>query len=326
LIRWIVILVGLSLISCSPKLPSNNPIGDAQASEAFLKVADKGILIGTFAHDSLSVDPASTLPISTIFELGDFRQIFTAIGIHNLADDGKIDLSHSINRYLPIDFQMTTLNNITIQDCLSHLGGFPKIPNNIGSLQSSPNQPYENYRRNHLRDFLQSWQPTGEKSYQYSFIGYALLGIAFEDELTFEFTINKADIIQGHNRIGNEVPPLEAGIFEPAAGGAMPFHILHSLVMAWNDEAYDHFSGIMKPIAPTDPKSQTSIASAWHIYKVNKSYDVILQKGSTSGHSIFMAICPQTKSGVVIAAPKKVNLGPLGMFVLGQLNNDWKKN
>jgi len=319
--RWLIMICALCMIACTSQKPISQSF-NIKDNPAFNNLGDKGIIISYF-KDSLTTFSRNGMERNDVVEIADLTQVFTAYQVHQLAQNGLLNLNDLITQYLPKEFDVPSLKNVTIQDCLSHYSGLPRTPSNLGSKQIDLNQPYEFYNESDLIDFLQDWNPAPIKKYQYSLLGYVLLGIAFEDQLVTKDQ-NKA-VVQGYNRVGSKVKPLRSGIFYPGIGCKKTHSEMRQHLQDWCTQNDPIFSNTIKQIGATDTDMQTTIASAWHIFTISRFYSIAIHKGSSSGHSVFMAICPESKTGVVISSAKKMNLGPMGYYLLGQLNNSWKK-
>ena len=283
-------------------------------------------------------------PEELIFELGDLTQVFTSLLVHELAIDGRLDLKISINTLLPEGLQSTYFQDVSLQDCLSHTTGLPRLPNNIGAKQLDHNQPFEFYKPSDLAAFIRQWKPSDdERNYQYSLIGYELVGIILEHQFNQSFGQLIKDVLnpiyafeslctgslgplrKGRNKVGNEVEPMRFSSFLASSGLRSNSKDLGRILLDPEFRSRKAFLETLKIQANTAVDSSVSIASGWHQYTVNRHHTFYLHKGSTMGFSSFMAYHPNSQTGVVILSSKKVNLGPMGYYIMGQLNGGWKK-
>ncbi len=283
-------------------------------------------------------------PIDLIYELGDLTQVFTSLLVHELVVGGVLDLGVTINTMLPDAFRSTYFDDVTLQDCLSHTTGLPRLPNNIGSKQLDKDQPFEFYTSADLADFIRQWQPSNmDRKYQYSLIGFELVGIILEHRLAqpygqiinehlnpiYHFESLSTDVPhnqkRGKNRIGKEVDPIRFASFVASSGLKGSINDLVKLMSDSSNRSRKAFMNTLKIQVPTGIDPSTSIASGWHHYRVNRHHSFYLHKGSTAGHASFMAYHPVSNTGVVILSASKVNLGSMGYYIMGKLNDDWKK-
>ncbi|MCB0684024.1 MAG: hypothetical protein KDC32_24430, partial [Saprospiraceae bacterium] len=59
--------------------------------------------------------------------------------------------------------------------------------------------------------------------------------------------------------------------------------------------------------------------------RLKKYYPVWLHTGATSGCRAYVALVPQTRTGVIVLSNSPYGLGGLGWQLLRMLNHDWKK-
>ena len=117
-------------------------------------------------------DPQTQLPVTadTTFFITSCTKTFTAMGILQLAERGKIDLDAPVKKYLP-RFQIAEAElsrRVTIRDLLSHAKGIRSDP--IVFLSAYTGQITEDRFYHHLRDA----EAVGEFGYQS--LHYTLLG------------------------------------------------------------------------------------------------------------------------------------------------------
>lgn len=111
---------------------------------------------------------------NAVFRIASMSKSFTAMAIVKLRDEGKLNLDDAISKYIPA-FKTTKLLTldaapITIRDLLTHGAGFPE-DNPWGDRQLAKTDK-------DLQILLQelSFSTTTNSSYEYSNLGFALLG------------------------------------------------------------------------------------------------------------------------------------------------------
>jgi len=124
------------------------------------------------------------LPTShTIYEIGSITKTFTATLLAMAVDQGKVNLSTPIVKFLPDSVVLNTgLKSITFEELANHTSGLPRLPDNFQVNASDLYQPYANYDAKDMFSYLKHFkikQPTGKK-YDYSNFGAGLLGILLE--------------------------------------------------------------------------------------------------------------------------------------------------
>lgn len=113
----------------------------------------------------------------TPFTIGSISKTFTALAIHQLAADGRIELNALVQRYLP-DFTLADAEaaaHITVQQLLDHTSGLPK------SAGEEAYQLDPQYTTAELvaQAAVVPNRPAGE-SYEYCNLNYLLLGMVIE--------------------------------------------------------------------------------------------------------------------------------------------------
>lgn len=265
-----------------------------------------GILVGVVMGDSAYVFSYGSehLPHETeFFELGELTQVFTAALVVRLGQEGKIDL----------DERWKTL--------LNHSSGLPRYPNG----------------------------PEGEKGrFAFSNLNYDSLQIALEIELAMPFEeILRAGLLDplGLDSTLFELPPdavLAQGFnlgglpAEPAGPewGPASFGLKSTArdlirwmrqILAPESDWHVVFSELYRAPVPTGIRKNTWMGYGWHVIYPKKRFRVLAHTGATDGHMAYMAIAPQTRTGVFVLANSPHGVKGLGMLALRMLNNNWKK-
>lgn len=114
---------------------------------------------------------------TTRFNIASMGKMFTAVGIGQLVDEGRLDWSDKLSQHLP-DFDPRTASRVTIHQLLTHTAGF-------GAYFASPRWPQAKDRVRTVSDFMALFR--GEPlqfepgaRYGYSNNGYVLLGAVIE--------------------------------------------------------------------------------------------------------------------------------------------------
>jgi CubicO group peptidase (beta-lactamase class C family) len=71
--------------------------------------------------------------------------------------------------------------------------------------------------------------------------------------------------------------------------------------------------------------SKLAYSNGWHIMKINKNFKAYISTGNTSGHSSFIGMIPETRTGVVILTNSPYGTKDLGLLVLRLINYNWKR-
>lgn len=192
--------------------------------------------VGLLAHDGVVVDRFATgqalryadpngteLPSGqqvpmrpdTIFDLASVSKLFTSIAVLQLVDDGKVDLSAPVARYLP-EFATNGKQDVTVEQLLTHTSGLDADP--APSLwQGYPDIPS---RRKAVLDSPLIHAPGS--TYLYSDINFMTLGFLVEqvsgapldkvvhDRITGPLGMNDT----GYNPPASELPRIAATEYE----------------------------------------------------------------------------------------------------------------
>jgi CubicO group peptidase (beta-lactamase class C family) len=122
-----------------------------------------------------------------IFQIGSVSKLFTAHALSNLVVSGDLKLTTKVKEILPfVTFKDTNISNITLVQLANHSSGLPRLPVNIFVGITDSLQPYQNYTSSMLYNFLANYELVRApgKSYEYSNLGYGLLGNILDTYLT----------------------------------------------------------------------------------------------------------------------------------------------
>lgn len=187
-------LFSFSLVSAA-EVPNSKAerMDESQAIEALQQrikaLVDEGKFSGSvlitkngkpiFSHSSgySSIDAKTLNRIETKFNLGSMNKMFTAIAISQLAEQGKLNFSDSIKKYLP-DYPNPDFASVTIDQLLTHTGGTgdifgPEYKANIDTL----NEPRDYITLYGTRPL--EFEPGTQ--WRYSNYGFVLLGAIIEE-------------------------------------------------------------------------------------------------------------------------------------------------
>ncbi len=122
----------------------------------------------------------------SVFEIGSITKIFTSTILSPLAIDSVVDLDASIDGILPYKLKQTSNDNIpiTFKTLANHTSGLEFEPSNLNvSIDKYPNNPYHAYDYALFDEYLQNSLTINNipgTTYQYSNLGYGLLGYLLE--------------------------------------------------------------------------------------------------------------------------------------------------
>ena len=141
-----------------------------------------------FNYGSVSKDSGTPVTSSTEYEIGSITKLFTADLLAWDVQNGKMQLDDAVQKYLPTTVRLPVYGGqaITLRQLATHTSGLPKNPEGgAGTLRVSRvdgilTEGY--YSDDDVFNFLDTYEltrPPGSK-YEYSNLGFSLLGIAEE--------------------------------------------------------------------------------------------------------------------------------------------------
>lgn len=144
-----------------------------------------GVAIGHISSETESISDAMSfvgnpaLNETTLFEYGSITKVFTAILLTELADEGVVELTDSLNVYLPEAVQEEKWRDVTLQNLATHTAGLPRLPPNMSTVYLLLNNenPYAKYDEAMLFEAVDEvrLEPPGDFN-SYSNFGFGLLG------------------------------------------------------------------------------------------------------------------------------------------------------
>jgi len=140
-------------------------------------VADHGQVIFKKGYGLANMEWDIPNTPDTKFRLGSITKQFTATLVMQLVEQGKIDLTATISRYLP-DYPKPAADRITIHELLDHTSGIPgytELPE-FGEKSRQPSKPVDFVAFFSKRELL--FEPGSKFSYSNS--AYFLLGVILE--------------------------------------------------------------------------------------------------------------------------------------------------
>lgn len=115
----------------------------------------------------------------TLFEIGSVSKTFTALLVAQMSLRGQISLDDELSRHLPANVQVPRTDQpITLLRLATHHSGLPRMPTNFAP--ADPANPYADYDAQRLYDGLSTVKVHPVSQYEYSNLGYALLGHVIE--------------------------------------------------------------------------------------------------------------------------------------------------
>lgn len=255
-----------------------------------------------------------------VFEIGSITKVFTATLLSNYVIDQTLKLDDNIQDYL--DFKINGENEITFRQLANHTSGLPRLPSNLNLLLIDQDNPYKDYDKEKLKDYLTSKiklnQEPGIK-YQYSNLGAGILGFELatisrssyeallQDKIFAKYNMAnstikreniKTTLVKGLKPNGDITSNWDFDVL--AGGGAILSTVedLSKFALAQFDNNNNELSLTQKPTFKVNDQMQ--IGLGWHIVKRKSGGELIWHNGGTGGYTSSMALDLENKNGVII--------------------------
>jgi len=90
-----------------------------------------------FGYGRVSLDSNARPDDDTIYEIGSITKVFTALLLANMTENGLVNLTDPVQKFLPPSIQMPVYDGteITLIDLVSHMSGLPRIPSNLNNFK-----------------------------------------------------------------------------------------------------------------------------------------------------------------------------------------------
>jgi CubicO group peptidase (beta-lactamase class C family) len=277
----------------------------------------------------------------TVYEIGSVTKTFTATLLAETVISGRVQLDTPIQLLLP-DFKIPTRGGrqITLVDIATQRSGLPRMPTDF----HDENTPYPPYDLGRLKSFLATYKMSRDpgSEYEYSNLGFGLLGIALADSTHWPYgilieqkilrplgmkmtgtTLNeamRAHLAPGFDERGNPAGSWNFGRFDVFEGaGAIRSTAADMLryLKANMGEGTDTLTGAMK-LAQT-PRCHTGtgnlIGLAWERQSSRRG-DVVWHNGGTAGYAAYVGFIADGHRGVVILSNTASSVTELGFQYL----------
>lgn len=250
-----------------------------------------------------------------IFEIGSITKVFTSTVLASLVENKKIKLTDEINSYYPFAFKDNI--KINFESLANHTSGLPRLPGNL-NLSNEIN-PYKNYGKPEIDEYLKNLMKLGNKTYSYSNLGTGLLGYTlglsqktnFQNllqkeifdkfKMTNSFTSSKNSgnsLVKGISKKGEIVSNWDFDVLF-GAGGILS--TTEDLAMFANAQ----FNPKNKELELTrkttfEIKGNTKIGLGWHKLVSENGKDLLWHNGGTGGYSSSIVMKVEEKTAVII--------------------------
>jgi len=162
------------------------------AEKAAAKLPKGGIVTGEcIAGDTRfagagKLEPEGVAPENRVFEIGSITKVFTGLLLADAVETKKVRLDSTLKELLgeEITFADPDVAAITLVQLSTHTSGLPRLPDNMGLLNSFSNDPYRKYDRKDALKFLAKAElahappfPASYSNYGVGLLGELLSGI-----------------------------------------------------------------------------------------------------------------------------------------------------
>jgi CubicO group peptidase (beta-lactamase class C family) len=250
-----------------------------------------------------------------IFEIGSITKVFTSTILASLVESKKINLTDEINSYYSFAFKDNT--KINFESLANHTSGLPRLPENL-DLSNEIN-PYKNYGKPEIEQYLKNLVKLGNKTYSYSNLGTGLLGytLGLSQKTTFQNLLKKKifnkykmknsftsshnlgnSIIKGLNKKGEIVSNWDFDVLF-GAGGILS--TTEDLVLFANAQFIPKNKELELTRKTTfEIKGNTKIGLGWHKLEFKNGKDLLWHNGGTGGYSSSIVMKVEEKMAVII--------------------------
>jgi CubicO group peptidase (beta-lactamase class C family) len=273
-----------------------------------------------------------------IFEIGSITKVFTSTILASLVENKKINLTDEINSIYPFAFKDNI--KINFESLANHTSGLSRLPENL-DLSNEIN-PYKNYGKPEIEQYLKNLLKLGNKTYSYSNLGTGLLGytLGLSQKTTFQNLLKKIifdkykmknsftssqnlgnNLIKGMNKKGEIVSNWDFDVLF-GAGGILS--TTKDLVLFANA----HFNPKNKELELTrkttfEIKGNTKIGLGWHKLESENGKTLLWHNGGTGGYSSSIIMKVEEKTAVIIlsnVADINVQIDALSYDLINKMN------
>lgn len=296
-------------------------------------------------------DKNKKLPVNnnTIFQVGSISKTFTAWGIMNLVEEGKLDLDTSVENYLTRwHIPDTTFNKdyVTIRKILSHTAGL-SVPSYAGYSPNSTLPSIEQSLSGESNDIyrLELISEPG-KQFQYSGGGYTLLQLVIEEVtgLSFSkymenevlkplgmensfFDIDyslESNISKGYGYFGQELPnyiyteKAAAGLYTTIDDMAN-FVVSNQKILRSNEEILLSPDSLRTMTSQVEVNGQyTNYGLGYQVRELSSGEKMISHGGTNRGWNSQFSYLPDRNNGIII-----LTNSDMGHHLINDMQNDW---
>jgi CubicO group peptidase (beta-lactamase class C family) len=321
--------------------PSNTEIRKVLAERAGPEEDGVGIVVGLVGPRGRRVvsyghrGPGDPRPVGgdTVFEIGSVTKVLTALLLADMERKGEVALSDPVAKYLPAGVESPSQNgrSITLADLATHTSGLPFMPEQAATTAQ-------------LYGFLSGYAPRRDPGWEYSNLGYWLLGEALSSRAGTDFerllwarvllplklrstavTMSpelKARLAAGHDASLRPAPAfseLPSYSLMAAAGGLVSTanDLSRLLSVALGYERSPLAPAIAAQLLTRRPGPRPGVEQAlgWVVEETGDG-PLVFHDGGTFGYASAMAWDPKRRIGVVVLLSQVGDVGDIARHLL----------
>lgn len=298
-----------------------------------------------FYGETIKGDKLSLPTGNSIYEIGSISKVFTSVLLADLVEKNIISLDDSIAKYLPDSVKANPfIQKITFKQLANHTSGLPKLPSNLEkTVKYDNNNPYANYTRKDLYQFLKNVQENSETDdgYEYSNLGFGLLSDlintithqtyqqnikeTISTPLGLSNTVEKIDpktqkIVNVYNEDGKQVLSWD---FDALTGAGSLKSTTNDLLRFAQYQFKMPESTLENALALTRQFTyylppNMDIGLGWHM-EMTDGVVSYFHSGGTGGSSSFIAIVPDLKSAIIVLSNSSISVDGISAKILDKL-------
>lgn len=280
---------------------------------------------------------------NSIYEIGSITKTFTATLLAYYTDEGKVKLTDPITKYLPDSVASNKeLKEITLEMLSNHTSGLPRLPDNFEFHSSDRYDPYKDYNKQHLLEYLKTCKLTSKpgETYAYSNLAVGLLGTILEqvsgkpfEEMAKEIICTplnmqstaqhlsynqKQHFVTVYNEDGKATSPWSFNTLAPCGALRSSVNDLLLYVKANMTKTNTMLSNAFELTHKITFNKDAKLGLGWHTIVVN-GVEYYFHDGGTYGCSSFLAFNIEKNIAVIVLSNSGVNTNELGINLIKKL-------
>jgi CubicO group peptidase (beta-lactamase class C family) len=339
-------------------VPAANPLRtetdrkvDTAARNYIQKSNTVGLCIGVINKGEVSIyDYGETVKGNhklpnpdNFFEIGSVTKTFTAMLLAYYANLGRIKLSDPITRYLPDSVAANPeLRSITLQNLSNHTSGLARLPDNLIEHATDASNPYKDYTKQLLYDYLRTCKLTGKpgQQYAYSNLAVGLLGSILEGVSgeTFEQMVQQVickplgmlntgqylnpllspRFVQVYDAYGQPTTGWDFDVLAPCGALRSTMNDMLIYTKANMQPGTDELSKAIALTHKVTFNKDVKIGLAWHIITVN-NVDYYFHDGGTNGSNCFVAFNADKNLALIVLSNAAESTDEMGTEILKKI-------